>query len=418
MTDLEQIIQMTPLIDTHEHLHGETKYLEQPTDILHALFGHYTTHDLATAGATLEAIRVLVNEPEEGIAKRFRGVQRAWEAIQFTGYGEGVRLAARKLYGIEEITPESLEAATAHHVQYLQPGGRRHLLQEVANLHHVQVDNFVWECLPDESGVEFFRYDISWLEFAQGNVPIEKLHQETGIVVHDLDSLREAMAGIFAKYSPYAVAVKTQHAYTRTLFWENQHDSEVAPVLAKHVEGQELTIAERLCLGNWCLARGVEFAAQYNLPVKIHTGHYAGNRTMQMDRIRPSHLCQLLSAYPQTRFIIMHIGYPYTDELVSLAKHFPNVWVDFCWTWSIDPFSSADFLRRMLHAVPSNKLFIFGGDSFYPFIVVGYAEQTRQWLYRVLRTEITEEFLTEQQAIRIAHRWMHENQLAVFPLPT
>ena len=37
----------------------------------------------------------------------------------------------------------------------------------------------------------------------------------------------------------------------------------------------------------------------------------------------------------------MHIAYPYSDELVALAKHYPNVYVDMCWAWSIDPYSAA-----------------------------------------------------------------------------
>ena len=31
----------------------------------------------------------------------------------------------------------------------------------------------------------------------------------------------------------------------------------------------------RLCLGDWCLARGVELASAYQLPIKLHTGYLA-----------------------------------------------------------------------------------------------------------------------------------------------
>lgn len=40
----------------------------------------------------------------------------------------------------------------------------------------------------------------------------------------------------------------------------------------------------------------------------------------------------------------MHAAYPYTDELIAVAKHCPNVWVDLCRAWSIDPFTTADFV--------------------------------------------------------------------------
>jgi uncharacterized protein len=108
----------------------------------------------------------------------------------------------------------------------------------------------------------------------------------------------------------------------------------------------------------------------------------------------------------------MHTAYPYSDELVSIAKHYPNVWADLCWAWSIDPYSSTDFVRRFLHAVPSNKLFGFGGDTFWPTSAVAYAVQARRGLQRALEAEIADGELTEQEAIAIARRLMRENQYA------
>ncbi|GAB4455811.1 MAG: hypothetical protein OHK0029_12520 [Armatimonadaceae bacterium] len=179
MTDLETVIHTTPLIDTHEHQVSEAAYLKKKPDILQALFGFYTEHDLRTAGASNEAIRQLMDPSNPDIAARFRGVQDAWEATAFTGYGEGVRLAAKTLYGIEEITPESLSDAAPLHQALLQPGERLRLLRDIANLDHVQIDDFVWECLPDPSGPEFFLYDISWLSFAAGRIDLAAIERET-----------------------------------------------------------------------------------------------------------------------------------------------------------------------------------------------------------------------------------------------
>jgi len=112
----------------------------------------------------------------------------------------------------------------------------------------------------------------------------------------------------------------------------------------------------------------------------------------------------------------MHIGYPYSDELLALAKHFPNVWVDMCWAWSIDARACKAFLRRYIHTAPLNKLFVFGGDTFWPTNVVGYAIQARRGLTQVLEREIREGELTQDQALYIAARLMRENQEACFDL--
>jgi uncharacterized protein len=49
------------------------------------------------------------------------------------------------------------------------------------------------------------------------------------------------------------------------------------------------------------------------------------------DTIKPGHLCGLLERYPDARFVLMHIAYPYDPELAAIAKHYCNVYVDLCW---------------------------------------------------------------------------------------
>jgi hypothetical protein len=418
MTDLALHIEKTPLVDTHEHLRKEREWLEEGPDILQDLFGNYVPADLIVAGARPEAMERLMKSADPDIAARFNGIRDAWEATQFTGYGEAVRLIAERIYGLPELTPSGLAQAQEKLNTLRRPGERLRLLREVARLDHTQTDDFCWPCRPDASGPDFFLYDLSWVGFCSGHLQadaIQEIHKETGTEVRDLESLRQAMAAIFDKYAPCAIAVKAQHAYNRTLFWEERSDADAARALAAALAGP-VDEPTRLCLGDWCWARGVELAIQHNLPFKIHTGYYAGTGGMPVDRIRAGNLCALLKRYLQARFVLMHIAYPYSDELVALAKHYPNVWVDLCWAWSIDPYSAGDFVRRFLHAVPANKLFAFGGDTSWPTSSAAYALQARRWLTRALEAEVAAGDLTERQAIGVASRWMRENQYACFDM--
>jgi predicted TIM-barrel fold metal-dependent hydrolase len=209
--------------------------------------------------------------------------------------------------------------------------------------------------------------------------------------------------------------VKAQHAYSRTLRWQERSDAEAATILPQVLtDGDKAPADQRQILGDWCWARGVELAIEHNLPFKIHTGYYAGNDRMPVDRIRSGHLTPLLAKYLDCRFVLMHIAYPYSGELVALTKHYRNVYADLCWAWSIDPFSSADFVRRFLHAAPINKLFAFGGDTGWPTSAAAYAIQARRWLTRALQAEVDEGLLTEANAIAVASRVLHDNQMDVF----
>jgi hypothetical protein len=418
-TDLAHYILQTPLMDTHEHLNKEHDYVEKGPDVLRDLFENYVTADLIVAGADQVDIDRLLDSNDPDLERRWKGVSAAWQHCQHTGYGEAVRLIAQQVYGMDEITVPALEQAAARNLQLRQPGQRLRILKDIANLDHVQVDDFNWLALPDLSGPDFFLYDISWADFSSGyfeEQDRELIRQRLGMEVSSLSDLYEAMRAIFAQYGPYAIAVKSQHAYNRTLEWHERSDANAARVLLKKLSDGLLTEDERLSLGDWCLARGVELAIEHNLPFKIHTGYYAGQGYMVTDRIKPGHLSDLLRLYPQARFVLMHIAYPYNDELLAIAKHFPNVYVDLCWSWSINPYAAADFIRRAIHAMPINKIFAFGGDTFWPNAAVAYSVQARKWLTYALQAEINDAFLTEGQAIRVAARLMHENQQACFDL--
>ncbi len=190
-TDLEQHIRATPLIDTHEHMNTETEYVENGPDVLQSLFQNYVQDDLASAGAAPEAIKRLHDAGDPDIAGRFRGIEDAWQKCRLTGYGEAVRLIARQVYGgMDEITVKGIEAAAERNRLLRRPGERLRLLKDVANLDHIQTDNFSWACLPDPSGPDFFLFDINWFGFCNGHINPAELHGETDVEVRDLETLR------------------------------------------------------------------------------------------------------------------------------------------------------------------------------------------------------------------------------------
>ena len=73
-------------------------------------------------------------------------------------------------------------------------------------------------------------------------------------------------------------------------------------------------------------------------------------------------------------------------------------------------------MRRFIHTVPINKLFIFGGDTQWASSSVAYAAQARRWLTRSLQAEIDDGLLTEAQAIKLATRLMCDNQQDCFDI--
>lgn len=415
-TDLSLHIGNHRLVDSHEHLRKEDEWVnEGPADVLCDLFTNYVPADLISAGADPKAVQQLTDPTHGTLATRFAAIEPAWRAIRHTGYGEAVDILAAEVYGLgPDWGPQDLSSAQSTLDGWRQPGQRQRLLHDTAGIDHCQTDDFCWPCLIDDSGPDFFFYDISWAGFCNGQIDVEALAAETGITVNDLASLRQAMAAIFTSHAAQAIAVKAQHAYSRTLDWHERTDAEAEAALQQALRGGDVDEPTRLALGDWCWARGVELAIEHDLPFKLHTGYYAGTDRMPVSRIRSGNLCSLLAKYLDCRFVLMHIAWPYSQELVALTKHYRNVYADLCWTWSIDPYSSMDFVRRFLHAAPSNKLFAFGGDTGWPTSAAAYAIQARRWLTRALQAEVDDGLLTEKAAMEVATRIMLDNQYDCF----
>ena len=101
----------------------------------------------ARCRAPPDAVERLLDSSAGDLGSRFLPVPDAWEAIRLTGYGEAVRLIAREIYGLEELTVDGLEAAQVTLTSLRRPGERLRLLRDVARLDHVQVDDFD-ACVP------------------------------------------------------------------------------------------------------------------------------------------------------------------------------------------------------------------------------------------------------------------------------
>jgi hypothetical protein len=141
-TELASFIRNAPLSSTHEHLDYESTYTKNPPDILRNLFYNYVPADLVVAGADPAAVEALLDANNPDIRGRFQAVERAWRAVRFTGYGEAVRIIASEIYGLHEITADTLETAHAISPSFGEPGERLRILRDMANLDHVQIDHF------------------------------------------------------------------------------------------------------------------------------------------------------------------------------------------------------------------------------------------------------------------------------------
>ncbi|WP_026616839.1 amidohydrolase family protein [Ensifer aridi] len=416
-SELEEFIASSKLCNTHEHTEYERFYRASRHDVLTHLFDNYVVFDLHSAGASQQILDALVDPINPDVERRFRDVQPYWKKIELTGYAEGVKLAAKRLFAIGALTPDAISAAQEGCKYKGAENERRRLLKDIANLDHIQIDTNTRPFPPEMMGQDFFLYDLNAFDLCAGRPDFDVLERQLGKEVTSLEDLGAAIEMLFDISARYAVAVKSQHAYVRTLKWEPRSETDAAISFATVRRlGNAAPQADRLCLGDWCMSRVAQTCARHDLPFKIHTGYFTNNNFMPTDNLRAGNMDLFLKMHPNTRFMLMHIAYPHSDELIALAKHYTNVSIDMCWAWSINPLHASDFVRRYLHAAPRNKLFVFGGDTLLPTSSVGYALQFRKWFGRTLKREVADGTMSEEEAIRLADFFMMENPYDYYDL--
>jgi len=149
--------------------------------------------------------------------------------------------------------------------------------------------------------------------------------------------------------------------------------------------------------------------------MKFHTGFQAGNGNI-ITNSRAALMANLFMKYPKTGFDIYHISYPYQEELVTLAKNFPNVTIDFCWIWAINPAAARRTLSDMLDAVPANKIHGFGGDYIFVEGTYGHAVITKREIARVLCEKVEEGRFSEDYAVKVGQMLLRDNPIENFGL--
>jgi predicted TIM-barrel fold metal-dependent hydrolase len=222
----------------------------------------------------------------------------------------------------------------------------------------------------------------------------------------------------FISTLPVGFRSRSEFAGNRNIDYEDVPAEQVQAIFKSRLNGDPLGTADTKRLEDHLFWYCVRKATEYELPVKIHTGYYAGSDSMPLSRVErnagaASDLCK---AAPDTRFVFMHIDYPYYEPMIALAKHYANCYVDMCWAWIISPVASVNFLKQYLVTAPANKVLTFGGDYIPVEPVLGHVSLARSGIARVLTELVEEEWLDLEAALGLAEPIMRGNARALFNL--
>lgn len=242
--------------------------------------------------------------------------------------------------------------------------------------------------------------------------------RQCGLPASTLDEWHAVIDWFFETYGPRAVAVKSQMAYNRRLDYAGVSEDDARPLFARLASGGSLAPAGQKALQDHLFRYCLERSRECGLPVKLHTGYFAGTGHMMLERVSRNAAgpCRLVQEFPDITSVLMHIWYPFQEQMIALAKHYTNVVIDMCWAWIVNPAASVRFVRDFLMAVPSNKLLTFGGDYVAVEQVVGHAKVARRGLTRALCELVDEGWLNVDEALALVPELMNGNARSIFRL--
>jgi len=420
--DLLAEIRKLPVVDTHEHLIPESTRVEENIDFF-TLAGHYAINDVISAGLPKDA-EAVVRDPEAPMAERWAAFEPHWKHARYTGYGRVLRIAVRDVYGIEEISAATLGKINAAVAGRNRAGLYDTVLRQKGGIQYALVDDY-WNAAPVKPETDLFVPARKFDRYitVSGPESLKSAEELTGVSVTSLAGLKRAMEKSFEQSLAIGmVSVKSTMAYTRELGFaeiteaDAERDFErMASGKVKMPEGfrsrQERPFRK---LEDHMFHHLTQLAGAHGKPFQIHTGILAGNGGF-VHNTRPEKLTNLFFLYPNVKFDLFHISYPYIGELSSLAKLFPNVHIDFTWAHIISPTASRRALHEFLDTVPVNKIFGYGGDYRYPELSYAHLVMARENIAQVLAERVAAGVFSETEALDVAKLLMHDNAARVFP---
>ena len=419
-SDITDFVMNHPLFSHHDH-HIHLKDFEQNRlqYNMSSMFG-YAYSDIETAVGT--------KDPEQLTGKeRYR---KYWPYVSTTGYGQAVTQGCRTLFDMD-YSLDNFQAITEKlqslFVDKTASEVFDYFLKEVANIKWVVEDaQYVPgdpALMKDDMFPDYYR--CAWRMDSLFSIfdasPIESLEQLTGISVLSLNHLVEAMNANIdqSKETGNLAALKLGIAYFRDLNITDPtfHEAELAFNRIRNrrsfYEGQQqhsaaVNTSESRSLSDYLLHRLLERAHDEDIPVQIHTGYLAGN-WYSLEGTRAMKLIPIFDKYRQVRFDVFHASWPWTSEMGTIAKNYPNVYPDMCWMWAMNPSESERTLAEWLDGVPYNKIFAFGADTGFPWGDVGYAIQARKGIAWVLEEKVRRGFYSKETAKEVASAIMLTN---------
>ena len=197
----------------------------------------------------------------------------------------------------------------------------------------------------------------------------------------------------------HKVALKSALAYDRSVNFDDVDED-----LARAAWGKrDPTPAEKKAFGDVVIDRLCRLAGERGIPVQMHLG------SGLIRGSRPLEAAGLIERNPKTRFLLMHLAWPWTDELLGMAFVYRNIWLDLTWSWLLSPSRFIGSLRLAIDSLPDESRMMLGGDTWHVEEAYGAIRLARRLVGEALEQCVQAGQFRAADAERLARKIFHDN---------
>ena len=415
---IKDFIDATPIVDVHEH--------HMPEVLLHPEVNLLQLFQQSYAGWTQARPYSLPSEHRDTDPMLTGSTQTTWEAlapfVEHSGTNSFVRnlVAAITELHLGEATPITRENWEALDARVRQNHRKPDCCAEV--LRRAGVDRLITDPYTDplldatsalgpnyNSVLRINAFACGWHPGCRdhnGNSAHTML-EKIGLKPHSFDEYLAALAKLVASLpARHQVALKNALAYDRDLNFDEPDEKLARQAWAK----PSPSLAERKAFGDFIVDRLCQLAGEHDLPMQMHLG------TALIRGSHPLNAAGLIERHPRTRFLLMHLAFPWSRDLLGMAFVYRNVWLDLTWSFLLSPSHFKLALHEAIEILPDESRMMFGGDNWHVEETYGTIKLARRLLAEVLQEKLDQGYFQLHDAQRLAKKILRDNALAFFRL--
>ena len=330
------------------------------------------------------------------------------EKVRYKSFFAWLQKSVQELYGISDpITAGNWDSISDQISKAHQnPAFYMDVLKNKCKYQNIIVDTY-WNPGSDNGRPELFtpsfRLDLFFLGYKKGlrNHDGVSLEERFGELPDNLpDYVEWVKTWIIRKKNAGCVALKIALAYERDLHFEKVTQEQAERVF--RVKESDITQEDIRYFQNYLFWKICEIAAELSLPLQCHTG---------IGQITNTNILQLndvIKSNPDTKFVLLHCGFPWLDDLFPMVDGYQNVYPDLTWVPLLSYTASNRVLHQLIEMSQIDKI-CWGCDTWTVEESYGSLLAFRFSLCRVLTEKIEDGYLSVSNAKDIIDKILFDN---------